>query len=418
MKHSAAFRVGRLFALDLGIAALSFLYFFLTGTAPAESLRIAAGVFAALLPTPFLTAYLLPLRLGRKHALSALSENPDGRPLSREFLSELAGVDTLAFCRRGVLTTGMMHVADVVPEGINPRVLLLLAASAESGAAHPAGRAIYDFALEKGIEPETPTVANEIPHAGVEAIVGRVPVRVGTASWLQKEQIHISADLLTLADQLSTRGQMPVFVAESGRARGILVLEESLRLGMGHVMKELRFLGVRTILCTAANKRLARSYQKRTQFDEIRAESSAADTAQAIGLLQARSHVAAWVGRPEKGAKTDVEDAENEIYAEAKNGNDGIAVKDSAGSATPGNTAALDLSDCKLESIPALIKAGRDMTGLQRDSKRSAIFLLLVLYLLAILPPLLLNLTVPPLLALAMNLIFTTALTVLLIQRN
>lgn len=419
MKHSAAVTVGRFFALDLGVAALSFLYFFLTGTAPEDGLRIAAGVFAALLPTPFLTAYILPLRLGRKRALSALSENPDGRPLSREFLSELAGVDTLAFCRRGVLTTGMMHVADVVPEGINPRVLLLLAASAESGAAHPAGRAIYDFALEKGIEPETPTVTNEIPHAGVEAIVGRVPVRVGTASWLQKEQIHISADLLTLADQLSTRGQMPIFVAESGRARGILVLEESLRLGMGHVMKELNALGVRTILCTAANKRLARSYQKRTQFDEIRAESSAADTAQAIGLLQARSHVAAWAGRP---AEKTVEDVPGEAGTTSENtGNtsrNDISDRKDADGATPADTAALDLSACKLESIPALIEAGRDMTGLQRDSKRAAIFLLLVLYLLAILPPLLLSLTVPPLLALAMNLIFTTALTVLLIQRN
>ncbi|MCI6159361.1 MAG: HAD family hydrolase [Selenomonadaceae bacterium] len=412
MRHTAAFGAALFFAAELGIAALSFLYFLHSGNAPGDCLRIAAGVFAALLPTPFLTARVLPPRLGRKRARAALREGSDRTVQSRRFLAELAAVDTLAFCRRGVLTTGKVHVADVVPEGINPRVLLLLAASAESGARHPVGRAILDFAREKGIEPEEPLVANEIPHAGVEAIVNRVPVRVGTADWLQKEHVRISADLLTLADQLSTRGQMPIFVAEAGRARGILVLEESLRLGMGHVMKELQALGVRTMLCTAANKRLSRAYQKRVPFDEIRAESSAADTAQALQLLGARSHIAAWAGRPAENATELAANATEEASGKATPQTDG------ARAASPADTAALDLSAFPLEAIPALIEAGRHMNSLRRDALRVAIFLLLVLLLLAFLPPLLAGLIVPPPIALLMNLIGTTACTVLLIQRG
>lgn len=400
MRHTAALGAALFFAAELGIAALSFLYFLHSGNAPGDCLRIAVGVFAALLPTPFLTARVLPPRLGKKRARAALREGSDHTAPCRRFLAQLAAIDTLAFCRRGVLTTGKVHVADVVPEGINPRVLLLLAASAESGARHPIGRAILDFAREKGIDLEEPLVANEIPHAGVEAIVNRVPVRVGTADWLQKEHVRISADLLTLADQLSTRGQMPIFVAEAGRARGILVLEESLRLGMGHVMKELQALGVRTMLCTAASKRLARAYQKRVPFDEIRAESSAADTAQALQLLGARSHIAAWAGRP------------------AENASEEAASAGEAPRVTPADAAALDLSAFPLASIPALIKAGRHMNSLQEDAGHTAILLLLVLLLLAFLPPLLAGIIVPPPIALLMNLIGTTACTVLLIQRG
>ena len=69
---------------------------------------------------------------------------------------------------------------------------------------------------------------NEIRGCGVEALISHTPLRVGRPDWLLEEGVEISAELLTKADQLSLRGQLPIFVANGKYCRGIIALDDEI----------------------------------------------------------------------------------------------------------------------------------------------------------------------------------------------
>ena len=96
-----------------------------------------------------------------------------------------------------------------------------MAASVEAGSNHPFARLICRTAADRRLRLQPAINFNEYPGQGVEAIIGRIPVRVGTAAWLKEEGADISAETLTKADQLSLKGMIPLFVSSGKYSKGL-----------------------------------------------------------------------------------------------------------------------------------------------------------------------------------------------------
>src|SRR5262245_4496146 len=123
------------------------------------------------------------------------------------YLEDLAAVDTVVLDKTGTLTSGAPQVVEVVAcNGASPREILALAAGAEQRLNHPVARSIVRAAREQAVDvPERDASRFDI-GLGVEARIGDVAVRVGSARFMRSAGIDP-------ATPARDRAGSPVFVA-------------------------------------------------------------------------------------------------------------------------------------------------------------------------------------------------------------
>ena len=284
--------------LPVGLLAAVFMasYWFFSGEPIPVSIGIFAAVLVSSLPIPWLLSCPVALWRARKKALAAGIELPD-----KDLLAALARMDTLLLGRCGIITSGEPYIASTTPIGTNRAALLTMAASAEREAKHPIGKAIVKFAEEHNLRIVDPVTTNEMPGKGIEAIVNRSPIRVGRPDWLQEEGISLEAEYLTRADQISVKGLQPIFVTDSRYLRGILVLDDDIQPGIVPALRDIRQMGIRTVLLTSDNARIARATEKQIEVDEAHGNVTAVGWQKEVRARQSRGNCVAVLGAPSFG---------------------------------------------------------------------------------------------------------------------
>lgn len=255
-------------------------------------INAAAAVFIAGLPLPYMLGKLLPYTRGARQA-----RKNDITLASDSQLAEIGNIDTLILARHGVITEGHPYVSNLYPAGISQNALLSLAASAEKQATHPLGRAIYETASQRGLQILEANTFTEIPGCGVEAIVGRNSIRVGTLPWLKREGIDISAELITKNDQLAQKGHSTVFVANGKYCRGIMTIDDALSEDTLKAIRKLKRQNIHLVMLTRENKRTAETIGKKADIDAAHGQLTVEGKLREIQLLKARGTGVAFVGR-------------------------------------------------------------------------------------------------------------------------
>ncbi|MBO5650748.1 MAG: HAD family hydrolase [Selenomonas sp.] len=267
-------------------------YWHTAGLDDATVLDAVAAVFITGLPLPYMLGKILPYTRGAQQAKKKdilLSHNSQ--------LAEVGNIDTLILNRHGIVTEGQPYVANLYPTGVSPNSLLSLAASAEKQASHPLGRAIYETASQRGLQLLEASTFNEIPGCGVEAIVGRNSLRVGSLAWLKREGIDISAELITKNDQLAQKGHCTVFVANGKYCRGIIAIDDALSEDTLKAIRKLKRQHIHTVMLTRENKRTAEAIAKKAGIDAAQGQLTTEGKLREIQLLKARGTGVAIVER-------------------------------------------------------------------------------------------------------------------------
>lgn len=255
-------------------------------------LNAAAATLIAALPFPYMLGKILPFVKSKRQAEKSDIILPPGCQLE-----DVGNIDTLILGKHGVITEGHPYVATLYPAGVSQNTLLALAASAESQANHPLGKAIYETASQRGAQLLEASTFTEIPGCGVEAIVGRNSLRVGSLFWLQREGIDISADLITKNDQLAQRGHSTVFVANGKYCRGIIAIDDALSDDTLKAVRKLQRQHLRTVMLTRENKRTAETVGKQAGLDSVHGQLTLEGKLREIQLLKARGTGVAIVER-------------------------------------------------------------------------------------------------------------------------
>ena len=267
-------------------------YWHSTGLADVLVLNAAAAVFIAALPLPYMLGRILPYTRGARQA----KKNDILLPSASQ-LAEIGNIDTLILARHGVVTEGHPYVANLYPAGVSQNTLLSLAASAEKQASHPLGKAIYETASQRGLQLLEASTFTEIPGCGVEAIVGRNALRVGSLAWLKREGIDISAELITKNDQLTQRGHSTVFVANGKYCRGIIAIDDALSADTVKAIHKLQRQKIQTVMLTRENKRTAAAIAKEAGMNSAHGQLTIEGKLREIQLLKARGTGVAIVDR-------------------------------------------------------------------------------------------------------------------------
>ena len=279
---------------DLFLASLMACYWLSAG---AGTLRSFAVFLSILFSGSPLAMYFISTLVGKRAAATAKNQSFDLK--SSHVLEQLASVDTIILGRNEIIMENKPYISDIFPEGMTKATLLGLAGSAERDSTHPVGKLIYETALLRGLRLQRVSAANEIPRCGTEVIISGSPVRVGKLSWIQEEEINVSAELLTKQDQFSCHGKSSVFVCNGKYARGIIATADNILPDNKEAVHFLHRLGYSTILFTSDNQRIASFLQKASCIHDVKPNLTPSTKAREIQLLRTKGNMIAFVGNSE-----------------------------------------------------------------------------------------------------------------------
>lgn len=180
------------------------------------------------------------------------------------YLEALADTKYIVCDKTGTLTKGVFQVTGVYPApGVDKKVLLGLAAYAESGSHHPISQSLQD-AYGQPLQGERVSDIQEIAGHGVQALVDGHPVAVGNAKLMEK----IGAALPDARTDGTT-----VYVAADGKYIGCIVISDVVKPTAKAAMAALKENGVKmTVMLTGDAKAAADRVAAEIGMDRVESE--------------------------------------------------------------------------------------------------------------------------------------------------
>ncbi len=279
----------------LGLAALTFVVWFVAGPAPAFNLALLNTVGVLIIACPCALGLATPTSImvgtGKGAEAGVLFRNADA-------LERLGSVRAVVLDKTGTLTEGKPRVTDIVRAPAAPpeeRVLALVAA-AERGSEHPLGDAIVREAVEtRGLKLPEATAFEATAGGGIRATVDGIAVLVGRPGFLEAAGIDVTA-LQGNADALAADGKTPVFVSLDGGAVAVIAIADTLKAGSAEAVAELHRLGLEVVMLTGDNRRTAEAIARAVGIHRVLADVRPDGKADAIKELQASGKSLAMVG--------------------------------------------------------------------------------------------------------------------------
>ena len=348
-------RVAAVFVpIVIAVATLTFLVWWLVaGASLTDSVirLVAVLVIACPCALGLATPTAVMAGTGRAARRGVLFRNSEALELSR-------ALGVVVLDKTGTITRGEPAVFDVVSDG-DDAALLRLAASAERRSEHPLAMAIIEEARARGLALSEPAGFEAVPGRGVRANVNGHTILVGTRALVAAELDGGSDDSLAAwidrAEAIEREARTPVWVARDGLMLGLIGVADAVKEGAAEAVQELRAAGLRVIMLTGDNERVARSIAAQVGIDEVRAEVLPGDKAAVVEALQLES------GRPVAMVGDGINDAPALARADV-----GIAI--GTGTDVAMETADVVLMRGDLRSVPeALALSRRTMKTIEQN---------------------------------------------------
>lgn len=276
----------------IGIALATLGAWLAFGFPAAAALTAAVAVLIIACPCALglATPTALLVGTGRAAQLGVLINGPEALESTRR-------VDTIVLDKTGTVTTGKMTLVDVIGgAGTDRATLLRYAGALEDASEHPIAQAIAKAAAaELGHLPAAEGFTNSEGN-GVRGIVDGHAVVVGRASLLSDCGQPLDPELSAGKDRAEAEGKTAVAVGWGGRARGVLVVADTIKPTSAEAVRQFRGLGLTPILLTGDNRGVAKRIADEVGIAQVIAETMPADKVAAIKRLQAEGKVVAMVG--------------------------------------------------------------------------------------------------------------------------
>lgn len=212
-----------------------------------------------------------------------------------EHLDSLRSISVIAFDKTGTITTGKPGVTDVVALQGDEAGWLAIAASVESGSAHPLAQAVVAAASARGLVWPVATQLQSVTGRGLHAVVGSSKVSVGNLRLFENDAVPEAAR--AQLHRLENLGRTTMLVRVDGEFVGLLALADQPRPGTKAVFARLSALGIRqTVMLTGDNAAVARAVADAVGITDVRANLLPEDKLNAIDTLMGHERSVAMVG--------------------------------------------------------------------------------------------------------------------------
>jgi heavy metal translocating P-type ATPase len=206
------------------------------------------------------------------------------------YIEQLGRIDTVVLDKTGTLTFGSPQVVQLKPaRGTTEEELLRSAAIAERNSEHPLAKAIVDYARDRmGVVPAPEKFQYE-PGRGITAVADGSRIYVGNLGYLTENGVFLP----TPGPQ---HGMTEVLVARDHQFLGSIVIDDRLRSEAAQAVRELRSMGIQTVLLTGDSLGAAKRIGRELDLDDTVAQLLPHEKLQHIVALQQFKRKVAMVG--------------------------------------------------------------------------------------------------------------------------
>ena len=210
---------------------------------------------------------------------------------NRGAFEKARNLNAVIFDKTGTLTKGEFGVTDIISfdNNFSQDEILNLAASVERYSEHPIAQGIYKSA--KDSSEATEFIA--VPGKGAEAIVNETKVGVFSPGYLREKNILPINEQI---DKLSSQGKTVVYVLVEEKLIGSIALADIIREESKKAIAEFKKLGIKTIMLTGDNEKVAKYVADQLGLDRYIAEVLPDGKAKTVKEIQSEGFVVAMTG--------------------------------------------------------------------------------------------------------------------------
>lgn len=267
--------------LIIAIATFVIWYSFL-GATLVQAMLFAVAVIVIACPCALGLATPTALMVGTGRAAKMGVLIKDGQALE-----EINDVKTVVFDKTGTITVGKPTVTDII--GKQDQVLRV-AASLEASSEHPLAKAVMNAAKEKQVEPQTVTDFAVVEGKGVQAVIDGQQAFVGNDKLLADYQI--SAGMKRRMAALQDEAKTVVLVGLDKQIISLIAIQDAPKLSSAQAIADLKARGLKTVMLTGDNERVANAIAKEVGIDQVIANVLPNEKAEHVKALEQNGKVA------------------------------------------------------------------------------------------------------------------------------
>lgn len=272
----------------------TFIVWAIFGPAPAMVFALVNAVSVLIIACPCALGLATPMSItvgiGRAASMGILVKNAAA-------IQHAEQITHLVIDKTGTLTEGKPRVSHIVTtSGIDPKQLILYAASVESVSEHPLARAIVNQTNASSLTLLPVTDFRSSTGGGVKGDIMDTRVCIGKPDFLADYGVVIPEDLRKQASAYLADAKTVVWVAFDYDIAGFFVIADPIKKTTPVSLKFLHELGITVIMCTGDHRSTAHSVARELEIDEIHAEMMPQDKIELVRKLKAEGAVVAMAG--------------------------------------------------------------------------------------------------------------------------
>lgn len=280
---------GILFYIAFVTGTLTFLAWKLVGADVSFALERMVAVMV--IACPHALGLAIPLVIAVSSGISAkkglLVKNRDNFENAKD-------IDCVVFDKTGTLTKGAFAVTEILPEkDYSEEELMSKAASIEAASSHPLAKGVMNYVLEKEIGYLEPSQVTNLPGTGIKVEIEGRQYLAASPAYLKKNQISWPEEEY---NNLTSQGKTVIFILKEKELMGMIALADEIRPESKKAIEKLKERGIRTVMLTGDNERVASWVGLQLGLDEIQAQVMPEDKRKEILKLKDKGFKVAMTG--------------------------------------------------------------------------------------------------------------------------